>query len=59
MAERLWYATCTECRWVSEPTPDQDAANVAGQEHHENGGHANVVVTDGSSAEPVEPVTPG
>jgi len=56
MAEVLWYATCTECHWMSEPTPDEDAATAAGQEHQASGGHANVVVTDGERTQPVERV---
>jgi len=34
MAESLWYATCTECAWVSEPTADQAAAIAAGAATH-------------------------
>jgi hypothetical protein len=59
MAESLWYATCTECAWMSEPTADQAAADAAGQEHQVNGGHADVVVTDGAEVQPVERVTQG
>jgi hypothetical protein len=59
MAEILWYATCTECAWVSEPTADQAAATAAGQEHQENGGHSDVVVTDGARVQPVERVAQG
>jgi hypothetical protein len=56
MAEVLWYATCTECSWMSEPTDDQAAATEAGQEHQEKGGHSDVVITDGARVQPVERV---
>jgi hypothetical protein len=59
MAEILWYASCTECHWMSEPTADQEAAIEAGQEHQESGGHSDVVVTDGATVQPVERVAQG